>query len=323
MLVKTQPGRYAEEHVLQTQQATITNRTNGRQVGEPTERADSDFRRSSCSGSASQPIAARSPGTSSWQLPSGVTAGNWDYITGRQIAENYDQFLAETPLTSADWEILDRYLPAVPEDEHPSKKKQIVADFGCGTGRHVLRLMKRGYQVVAVDLSLSMLDCLSRKSSAEKQKLDPDKIWKLQANLVELEGFKPNCIDHAICMFSTMGMINGRGHRQRFLQHVRRILKQDGQFILHVHNFWQQLLHPGGFSWLITNTFQSVCGRCELGVRNMFIHSFRKTELKTDLQMAGFRQTTWYGVHSKHKKLVESPSGRQTFQLVGWIVVCR
>jgi hypothetical protein len=62
--------------------------------------------------------------------------------------------------------------------------------------------------------------------------------------------------------------------------------------IWNVPNFWYQVRHPGGSYWLIANAFRSATGKCELGdryaayrgIKKMFIHSFRKMELKEDLR---------------------------------------
>ena len=269
--------------------------------------------------------------TSAWQIPTGVSTGTWDYVRGRRIASEYDQFLDNDPLTLADRKILDRYLPAIQYVE-PIQKADvpIVADLGCGSGWHSIRLAELGYNVLAVDLSLPMLSCLQQKIPGN-QPVNHGRLWTLQANLVELDAVQTDCLDHAICMFSTLGMIHGRRYRKQFLSHVRRIVKPDGQFILHVHNIWFQLRHPGGLSWLLSNFMQTLQGKSELGdrfaeyrgIKNMFIHSFRRRELQRDLRHSGFDQMHWFGIRANETTAVENPNWSSVFQDVGWIVVCR
>lgn len=55
------------------------------------------------------------------------------------------------------------------EKEIKYNKKLKIIDIGCGTGRHTIELKKRGYNIIGVDLSESMLNKARKK--AEKQKL--------------------------------------------------------------------------------------------------------------------------------------------------------
>ncbi len=320
----------------QTPRATITNHTNGRQVGEPNRLAESRPEQSNGPDSDSQAIPIQKPAASSWQIPQGVSPGIWDYVRGSRIAEDYDQFLADTPLNLVDRKILDRYLPAInPASRSSNANCCVVADLGCGTGRHVIPLANNGYRVLAVDLSQPMLERLIQKFDnqnwAANKFAASQGICPLQANLVELDALKADSIDNAICMFSTLGMIKGRENRRQFLDHVRRILKPQGQFILHVHNIWYQLRYPGGISWLVANAMKSLRGQGELGdryaeyrgIRRMFIHSFRKSELKADLRQSGFGELHWLGILGKETSVVEDPTWRHAFQVVGWVVVCR
>ena len=43
------------------------------------------------------------------------------------------------------------------EKELGYNKEVNILDIGCGTGRHAIELSKRGYRVIGVDLSYSML----------------------------------------------------------------------------------------------------------------------------------------------------------------------
>ena len=62
-------------------------------------------------------------------------------------------------------------------------------------------------------------------------------------------------------LFSTLGMIRGRENRQRVLNHVRRILKPGGLFVVHVHNLWYNLYDPGGPWWLVKNLLTAAVAR--------------------------------------------------------------
>ncbi len=285
---------------------------------------------SKCDDIAPQTISAIRGGLSSWQIPQGVSAGTWDYVRGRGVAEDYDAFLDNDPLTLADRKILNLYLPAIDaKDRSADQPAPQVVDLGCGSGRHTIQLVENGYGVLAVDLSLPMLSCLRQKVFHDSQ--NHQNISTIQANLVELDALRTDSLDHAICMFSTLGMIQGRSNRVQFLEHVRRIVKADGQFVLHVHNLWYQLRHPGGCSWFAHNVLSALRGKAELGdrlsdyrgVKNMFIHSFRRRELANDLNTSGFKELGWHGILPNSSEVMKNPSRQKAMQLVGWIVVCR
>lgn len=309
--------------------ATITNQTNGRQVG-GTEQPD-DFEANTLEKSGSNwAHRSRNPsGGANWQLPRGVSSGTWDYVRGRGIADGYDRFLENDPLTIVDRKVLDRYLPRLLDsNERDNRVGPLVADFGCGSGRHVLQLAYSGYQVLAVDLSWPMLNCLETKLQAADDM--PSNVFLLQANLVELAGIRSATLDHAVCFFSTLGMIQGRQHRQLFLEHVRRLVKPGGQFVLHVHNLWFHARHPGGKRWLVANGLAALNGKTEWGdrfaryrgVNNMFIHSFRRCELRRDLAQAGFEQLEWFGIGAQQTE-VRPVRWWNALGLVGWIVVAK
>ena len=47
-----------------------------------------------------------------------------------------------------------------------------IIDIGCGTGRHSIELTKRGYQVIGIDLSSSLLERAKEKAKAQNLTID-------------------------------------------------------------------------------------------------------------------------------------------------------
>lgn len=223
---------------------------------------------------------------SHWQLPPGVEPGTWEYTTRPAIADDYDDYFEGHGLFQFDDSRLAHWLPPLEPDA-----EQVVADLGCGTGRALVPLVNRGYRGLAIDLSPWMLEQVRRKS-------DSQSMLPLCANLVQLEGLRDACVDHAMCLFSTLGMIKGHQNRLQFLNHVGRILKPQGRFFLHVHNLWCNLFFPGGTRWLFGTAYHSLRSKeLELGdkyypyrgLNNMFLHVFRRSELVSALHRAGFQ----------------------------------
>jgi SAM-dependent methyltransferase len=92
-------------------------------------------------------------------------------------------------------------------------------------------------------------------------------------------------------------MVRGAAERQRVLAHIHRILKPDGVFVLHVHNWWFNLWSPGGRAWLWENVWRTLPRRGEAGtvrmpvhqqVAGLRLHLFTRRELVRALRRAGF-----------------------------------
>lgn len=54
------------------------------------------------------------------------------------------------------------------EKEINFNKKTRILDIGCGTGRHSIELAKRGYSILGIDLSDSMLEKARQKATVER-----------------------------------------------------------------------------------------------------------------------------------------------------------
>ena len=104
-----------------------------------------------------------------------------------------------------------------------------VLDLCCGQGRHLLDLMKRGYDVVGVDLSEYMLG--KCRESADEQGLKPNLI---QSDMRELS-FDSE-FDAVINMFTSFGYLENEDEDQKVLDGVARALKPGGRFLMDIHN---------------------------------------------------------------------------------------
>jgi ubiquinone/menaquinone biosynthesis C-methylase UbiE len=258
-----------------------------------------------------------------WQLPPGVSRGVWDYVHDAQIADGYDGYFAGNWLFDLDEQlVLDELARS------GGRAGQCVADLGCGTGRMLAALCRHGYRGLAIDLSSHMLRIVHRKA---QQAGYP--IACLRANLVQLECLADQSIDHAVSLFSTWGMIRGRAARRTALRHVRRILKADGRFIVHVHNYWYNLFHAGGPAWMLRNLARRLVRRdCELGDKfypyrglpSMFLHVFRRREMDQDLRASGFVNVIRaVCLDPRRGGPLRYPRLAGNYRAGGWVFVCR
>ncbi len=218
-----------------------------------------------------------------WQLPAGVSRALWEYVHSPSVARGYDAALAGSTLFTADEGFILRHCP------RPGR----LVDLGCGTGRLLLALARRGYRVTGVDLSDEMLAVAREKAEAAGLSVD-----LVRANLTELDSVTDAGFDYAACLFSTLGMVSGVDARRRVVAHAFRLLRPGGRFVLHVHNRWFSLWDPRGRRWLLRNRLASAFGRAAAGDREMpahqgvaglTLHHFTRREAARLLRGVGFR----------------------------------
>ncbi len=227
-----------------------------------------------------------------WRRPPGVSQGTWQYVNQRSIADRYDDFVADTPLCTLDYQIIEQTFRGPPKSQ-----SRWIVDLGCGTGRTSIPLMQQGYDVLAIDLSTAMLDQLVAK--ANRLRTNPSNgdhqddmpigsLCPLRANLVQLECVADGVMDHAVCLFSTLGMIAGNVNRHTMLNHVSRMVRPGGRLVLHVHHVWAALHEPGGVKHLAQTWWNSIRHTSSdfgdrkypyRGLEAMFMHRFSRREL--------------------------------------------
>lgn len=257
-----------------------------------------------------------------WRLPPGVPRGAWDYAQSESVAGRYDEYHADNPLFEFEARVL------IEEFGAPPKHGGVIADLGCGSGRALLPLVRDGWRGLAVDLSEAMLGVVRQKAEAEGLAIDT-----VRANLVELTDdlVADASIDHAMCLFSTLGMIRGRANRRTALGHMQRVLKPGGRLVLHVHNLWWNLRDPGGPWWLMKSLASAPLRKeAELGdktypyrgVPNFFLHVFRPAELRRDLAAANLSVRRWIPLEVERRHALPHPWLLPSLRANGWIVVC-
>ncbi len=261
-----------------------------------------------------------------WQLPQGVSRGTWDYVNDRAIANEYDRFHAGHPLLELDRSIIHSLMPATPWRVDGGRR--LVIDIGCGTGRNLLPIATEGWNALGVDLSREMLHALARKSELAGLQ---DRCGLLRANMTQLDCIKERCADLVLCMYSSLGMVQGRCNRLSFLNHVRRILRPDGLFVVHVHNRGTWWLDPGGVRRALSEWWRSRWNsNWEFGDRvypyrglpSMFLHIYSERELREDFKKASLDLVHMHLLDRESSRAV----GRQWlsyFRSGGFIAVCR
>jgi SAM-dependent methyltransferase len=249
----------------------------------------------------------------SWRLPDGVNAALWEYAHTPRLADEEDRYFRGHPLFEADAAALEaRFLAPGP-----------LIDLGCGAGRLAVRFARRGFPVVAVDLSPAMLGSVGRKARAEGLV-----IGRVVANLCRLGCFPDATFAYALSMFSTLGMIRGAAARRRALAEAARILRPGGRLALHAHNVWLNLHNPQGRRWLLGQMGKRLRGHPDVGDRRMTyrgvpgmeVHLYRWPELRRDLHVAGFRIDEVLPIDAEHARPIAFPWLLHGLRAGGWMV---
>lgn len=290
------------------------------------------FRDSSDSTSPVRAVRVLPPDQTAWRRPTGVSPGTWRYAHEGSIASRYNGFVADTPLCRLDLALLDQIFPLVSAAAVDSAKQvaagatplsrqsnapvegvqkklsdtqKCLLDLGCGTGRAAQVLASRGYVVLAIDLSLPMLRQVRERNL--------DRVIAIQANLVELDALAKDTADGAVCLFSTLGMIQGRENRRQFLSHVRRIVRQGSPFYVHVHHRYAALTNLPGMRQLAVSAMRALTRRGwefgdavypYRGLPDMFLHQFSCAELKADFAATGWQVQRWERLSVDGSKLL-------------------
>jgi SAM-dependent methyltransferase len=213
-----------------------------------------------------------------WQLPHGVSHQLWEYLHDSEQAQTYDGRLGDAALFRADEAFVERHCPP------PGR----LIDLGCGTGRLLLRLGRKGHNLLGVDLSEEMLRIARAKVNAAGVRVD-----LLKANVVELGVLADATFDYAACLFSTLGMIVGAAARRQAVAHTYRLLRPGGVFVFHVHNRWFNIWERGGRQWLAGEFVRALQGQAtfDRGAPDgsgFTLHHFTRREAVGLLRAAGF-----------------------------------
>ena len=116
----------------------------------------------------------------------------------------------------------------------PTSQSRIL-DVGCGTGHHVASLSSKGFDVLGIDISPSMIE--------QDKKNYPD--YKFQvADATNSGTFEPHTFTHILCMYFTVYYIKDR---TQFFANCFNWLMPGGYLILHLvdRDNFDPILPPG------------------------------------------------------------------------------
>ncbi len=262
------------------------------------------------------------PDIPDWKLPHGVPRSLWEYAHDDDIARSDERFLAGESLLRFDQRLLDEWYP------QPLR----VVDLGCGTGRTLRALAARGCEVLGIDLSPPALTVARESLTRDARDLNcGGRVALLRGNLCDLGCLPDGRFDLALLMFGTLGMVSGDTARRNVLREAGRLLKPEGELVLHVHNRWRHLAHPQGRSWLIRDAWRWFRGDPDRGdtrhdyrgIPGVLHHVFSRREIVSLLMECGFDVVADIPVDLSGERAAAGPMWKTNLSATGWIVRAR
>jgi len=100
-----------------------------------------------------------------------------------------------------------------------------VLDLCCGNGRHSLELARRGYRVVALDLSYALL-----RSGAKEAREEGLPVWFVQADARRVALQRE--FDAVLNFFTSFGYFEADADNALVLENIASILREGGRFLI-------------------------------------------------------------------------------------------
>ena len=159
----------------------------------------------------------------------------------------------------------------------------LVADIGCGNGRHLILCVEKCKTVIGVDISRNLLKITQKKIKGKKQNA-----LFIHGNLINIPIKKD--IFNAVLYIAALHNIKGRNNRIQSLIEVKRILKNNGKALISVWSREQEKFRER-LTKLSSNDdelgdIQIYWKQNKLDVPR-FYHLYTKEEFIEDIQQSG------------------------------------
>ena len=182
---------------------------------------------------------------------------------------------------------------------HTLRSDDIVADLGCGNGRHLFPCADQCSHAIGVDVSQRFLHIIKRKRSITGQ----GNITLIHADVVHLP-IVDSSVD-AVLFIASLHNIQGRDHRQAALKEVGRVLTPQGTALISVWSRWQEKYRRFFLKQFINRDHDFGDINIYWRQQNLniprFYHLYSRGEFLQDLHAASFTIQTLESVriHSK------------------------
>ena len=195
----------------------------------------------------------------------------------------YDNFLAINTLDTKEMHLIADDEVAFIEDLLMIKKNNKLLDVPCGTGRHSLKLAKKGVNVTGLDISIS---CIKQAKKGIHESFQNNVTFK-KGNMIDLKAYRGK-YDHVINMFTSFGYFPTNAQNTKSLKQMTGCLKRNGNFLMSVLNR----------DWLL-NVFKPVDWNEH---KDYFLLSRREINQRTN-----YIYNDWVFINKKNKKITRYP----------------
>jgi len=165
-------------------------------------------------------------------------------------------------------------------------KTAVVADIGCGNGRHLIPCAQHCQTGIGIDISRNLLSIVEQKLKER----NITNVCLCHANVVHLP-LKDKSVD-AVLYIASLHNVEDRDNRIQSLKEVNRILKKDGTVLISVWSRWQDKFRSQFFKKWFTQIGKNEFGDIDIYWRPhdldipRFYHLYSKKEFQNDLCQA-------------------------------------
>lgn len=178
----------------------------------------------------------------------------------------------------------------------------IVADIGCGNGRHLIPCTKKCKKTIGIDISKELLTIAHKKTNEMKLQ----NVVLVQADSVNLP-MKNNTVD-AVLFIATLHNIKGKENRIKSLSEIKRVLKKDGKALVSVWSRWQDKYRKQFLKKWFKHIKKEEFGDIDIYWKKhslnipRFYHLYSKKEFINDIRKSGLEITDIHDVKIHSKK---------------------
>jgi alkylated DNA repair protein alkB family protein 8 len=184
------------------------------------------------------------------------------------------------------------------------RQTDIVADLGCGNGRHLFSCAERCSHVIGIDISQRFLRIIEKKLHHTSYR----NISLIHGDVVQLP-FADGTLD-AVLFIASLHNIQGREHRRTALKEITRVLKPQGTALISVWSRWQDKFYRHFFKEFIIRNRDF--GDIDIYWRQhnlnipRFYHLYSRGEFLQELQDAGLHIQHIESVRIHSKRLPDN-----------------
>jgi glycine/sarcosine N-methyltransferase len=142
---------------------------------------------------------------------------------------DYRKLIAWPKRLAREWAFLEQPFASLPARR--------LLDLGCGTGEHARFFAERGFEVVGVDVSDTMLE------RAGEEPLPPG-VTLLKGDLVHVQSVVTGQFGGAVCLGNTLAHITDHATLTELFRGLRKVLLAGAPLVIQVLNY-ERLVHAG------------------------------------------------------------------------------